>query len=127
MIEVLLVTEADWVQEAVNDALADSGVSVSTISDGRAVLKRVASDNPDLVVVDFQVGSMGGMAICKDLRLESGANRLARVPVLLLLDRAADKWMAKHSEADSWVNKPLDALSIRRAVEQLLPPIASVT
>ena len=120
MVEVLLASEAEWVVEAVVDALEDAHLRVSTVSDGRSVLARVAKDKPDLVIVDFQIGSMGGMAICKDLRLESGANRLERVPILLLLDRTADTFMAKHSEADSWITKPLDALRIRRSVDHLL-------
>ncbi len=120
MIEVLLATEANWVVETITEALEDSDISVSSISDGRAVLERVIKDKPDLVIVDLQIGSMGGMAVCKDLRLESGANRLERVPILLLLDRSADVFLAKHSEADAWLAKPLNALSIRREVERLL-------
>ena len=120
MIEVLLATEADWIVETITEALEDSDVRVSSVSDGRAVLARVVKDKPNLVIVDLQIGSMGGMAVCKDLRLESGANRLERVPILLLLDRSADVFLAKHSEADIWLVKPLNALSVRRAVEQLL-------
>ncbi len=120
MIEVLLATEADWIVETITEALEDSDVRVSSVSDGRAVLARVVKDKPNLVIVDLQIGSMGGMAVCKDLRLESGANRLERVPILLLLDRRADVFLAKHSEADIWLVKPLNALSVRRAVEQLL-------
>ena len=69
----------------------------------------VAEHLPDLAVIDLQIGNMGGMAACLDLRLEDGAGRLAHVPVLMLLDRQADVFLARRSGADGWLVKPLDA------------------
>lgn len=119
MTKVLLVTEAEWVVDAVTEALEEPGVNINTIDDGHTVRATVAADAPDAVIVDFQIGSMGGIAVCKDLRLESDMNRMARVPLLLLLDRRADEFLARHSDADAWLTKPLDAIRLRRAVDQL--------
>jgi DNA-binding response OmpR family regulator len=63
---------------------------------------------------------MGGMAACLNLRLEEGAGRLGHVPVLMLLDRRADVFLARRSEAEGWIIKPLDALRTRAAVRALL-------
>jgi hypothetical protein len=54
------------------------------------------------------------------LRLEEGAGRLARRPVLMLLDRRDDVFLARRCDADGWVLKPLDALRLRRAADALL-------
>jgi len=78
------------------------------------------NEAPDLVVVDLQMGSMGGMAVCMDLRLEESGGRAPHVPVLMLLDRRADVFLARRAGAEGWVIKPLDAMRINRAVVRLL-------
>ena len=80
----------------------------------------MAESTPDLVVLDLQIGNMGGIATCLHLRHEAGAGRLPEVPVLMLLDRQADVFLARRSDADGWVVKPLDAFSLRRAATAIL-------
>jgi DNA-binding response OmpR family regulator len=80
----------------------------------------VQSLDPDLVLLDLQIGNMGGMAACMSLRLEESVDKLPHVPVLMLLDRDVDAFLAKRSEADGWIVKPLDAFRLRRAATSLL-------
>jgi DNA-binding NarL/FixJ family response regulator len=63
---------------------------------------------------------MGGVAVCLDLRLEESAGRLPHVPVLMLLDRSADVFLAQRPGAEGWLIKPLDAIRLRRAVRTIL-------
>ena len=79
-----------------------------------------AADPPDLVVLDLQIGTMGGMAVTMDLRLEESGGRLPHVPVLMLLDRTADVFLARRAGAEGWLIKPLDSLRLRRAASTLL-------
>ena len=71
-------------------------------------------------VIDLQIGNMGGMATVLGLRLEEGAGRLPHIPVAMLLDRQADIFLARRSEADGWLVKPLDSLRLRKAASALL-------
>jgi DNA-binding response OmpR family regulator len=86
------------------------------LSNGREVAPAVAANTPDIAILDMQVGSMGGMAITMDLRLDQSSGALPKVPVLMLLDRVADVHMARRSGADGWTIKPLDSLRLRKAV-----------
>jgi DNA-binding NarL/FixJ family response regulator len=45
---------------------------------------------------------------------------LPHVPVIMLLDRRADVFLARRSGADGWLIKPLDPLRIKRAVAAVL-------
>ena len=63
---------------------------------------------------------MGGIAVALDLRLEADAGRLDPRPVLLVLDRRADVFMARRSGAEGWILKPLDPIRLRKAVAALL-------
>src|SRR5690349_6678733 len=80
----------------------------------------VAEFEPALVVLDLQIGNMGGMATCITLHQEAGAGRLPDVPVLMLLDREADIFLARRSDADGWLIKPIDAFRLRKAANALL-------
>ncbi len=119
MPRVLLATDADWVHEEVDAALAGDDIEVLRVADGRDVLPAVQETEPDLVVLDQQIGSMGAMAACLSLRLEESVDRLGHVPVLVLLDREADVFLASRSEADGWIVKPLDPFRLRRAATAL--------
>jgi DNA-binding response OmpR family regulator len=117
---VLLATDADRLHDEVDAALGDDTTTVHRVRSGREVVPAVKRLEPDLVVLDLQIGNMGGMATCLSLRSEEGAGRLDRRAVLMLLDRTADVFLARRADADGWLVKPLDAFRIRRAAEALL-------
>ena len=48
---------------------------------------------------------------------------VSHVPIVMLLDRTADVHLARRSGAESWLVKPIDALSIRRAVDRAINPV----
>ena len=120
MPHVLLATDADSVAEEVFAALVDDTTTVSRVRAGVDVRPAVTALEPDLVVLDLQIGNMGGVATSIDLRHEAGAGRLPDTRILLLLDRAVDVYLAQQADADGWLVKPLDAFRLRRAVEMTL-------
>ena len=124
MPDVLIATDAEWVETDIKAALSAPGVTFRVLNAGAKVRKAVAEKTPDLVVLDFQIGNMGGMATCLDLRLESGAGRLPRVPVLMLADREADSYLARQADADAFLIKPLNPLVVRRTANELMAAAA---
>ena len=119
MPEVLLATDADWIHDEVAAAL-DGDHTVRRVRQGAHVAAAVAERTPALVVLDLQIGNMGGMAACMELRLEAGAGRLPDVAVLILLDREADIFLAQRCDADGWLVKPIDAFRLRKAAAALI-------
>lgn len=117
---VLIATDAQWVVDEVVAALGSPSTSFQVVTNGRKVADVVAERTPDIAILDMQVGTMGGMAITMDLRLDASSGALPHVPVLMLLDRQVDEHMARRSGADGWVTKPIDALRLRRAVDGVL-------
>ena len=113
---ILLATDADWIVDEVTAALGGPDTTFTVCREGRVVAEVVADRVPDLAILDLQVGSMGGMAITMDLRLDESSGRGPHVPVIMLLDREADLFLAQRSGADGWLVKPLDALRLRRAM-----------
>ena len=87
---------------------------------GQHVTAAATSDPPDLAVLDMQIGNMGGIAVCMDLRLDETGGRLPHIKVLMLLDRTADLFLARRAGAEGWLVKPLDSLRVHWAANTLL-------
>jgi DNA-binding response OmpR family regulator len=117
---VLLATDADWIHEEVDAALAGDDIEVLRVREGVDVLPTVHELVPDLVVLDLQIGNMGGMAACMSLRLDESVDLLPHTRVLMLLDRDVDAFLANRAEADGWLVKPIDSFRLRRAATALL-------
>ncbi|MEC7828634.1 MAG: response regulator [Actinomycetota bacterium] len=120
MTTVLLASDADWLIEEVRSALSDPGTDVTVVRAGADVRNAVSTQSPELVILDLQIGNMGGMATCMDLQLEIGAGRITHVPILMLLDRSADVYLAQQAGAQGWLVKPLDSFRLKVASVKLL-------
>jgi DNA-binding response OmpR family regulator len=124
-VNVLLAADADWIAREVVAALGGPDTAFTVCTEGRDVAdvfaaKVAAGESFDLAVLDLQIGSMGGMAVTLALRQDESSGRLPRVPIVMLLDRVADVFLARRADADGWLVKPLDPLRLRRAVRAVL-------
>jgi DNA-binding response OmpR family regulator len=116
---ILVAAEASWIRDQVQTAFLEPGQRVVEVQRGQDVRDAVGEYDPSVVILDMQIGNMGGIAVALDLRLESGEGRLPHVPILLLLDREADKFLALRADVDGVLVKPIDAGRLRRAVKNL--------
>lgn len=123
---ILVVAEAPWIRNLVRSAFLRPGERVVEARRGQDARIAVAEHAPDVAFVDMQVGNMGGFAITIDLHLESGAGRIPSVPVILLLDRVADRFLARRADADVALVKPVTTADLRTAAEPYLTPAAAV-
>jgi DNA-binding response OmpR family regulator len=118
--DILVAADAEWLRNEVASVLSEPDTTVRGVTRGVDVTPAVAERVPDLVILDFQIGNMGGIAACLDLRLEESADRLPRVRVLMLLDRRADVFLARRADVDGWLVKPVNPIKLRKAVRELL-------
>lgn len=119
MTDILVVSDSSWVVNDVRSALTDSSFSIDVVADPRTAPAETAERQPDLVIIDLQVGSMGGMAVTRAVR-DSTLDGDSRPPVVLLLDRDADAFLAGRSGADGWLRKPFSADALRATIDGLL-------
>ncbi len=93
--------------------LAGPDLLIEEATNGPAAIARVQRGEVDLVVADLQIGAMGGMAITMELRNLESYGAAESLPVLMLLDRRPDVFLARRSGADGFVVKPLDPQRVR--------------
>ncbi|HET9609651.1 MAG TPA: response regulator [Acidimicrobiales bacterium] len=120
MRDVLIATDADWIFADVDAALSDEETRVVRVRRGRDVSAAARHVEPDLIVLDLQIGNMGGIATALNLEQEFDAGTTPEAPILLLLDRPADVPLARRWGVDGWLVKPLDSFRLRRAARALL-------
>src|SRR5579862_8861972 len=95
---VLLATDADWLYDEVEAALGGGDITVYRVRHGVDVLPALIEVDAELVILDLQIGNMGGMAACMAVRNEEGMGRIPITAVLMLLDRTADVFLAHRSD-----------------------------
>ncbi|MBN2624222.1 MAG: response regulator transcription factor [Acidimicrobiales bacterium] len=120
MSDVLIATDADWIFDDVDAALSDESTRVLRVRRGRDVSEAVRKVEPDLIVLDLQIGNMGGIATALNLEQEFEAGTTPEAPILLLLDRPADVPLVRRWDVDGWLVKPLSSFRLRRAARALM-------
>jgi CheY-like chemotaxis protein len=117
---ILVASDAPSVQREIVAVTDGPDVALQVVSSGPEVLEAVHLETPDLLVIDLQMGNMGAMAVTIELRLQESYGAADHIPVLMLLDRRPDVFLARRSGAEGFLIKPLDPLRLRRAVATLL-------
>ena len=117
---ILVASDLATLRREIEAVISGPDVEVRSVTSGPEVVSFVAEESPDLVIVDMQMGNMGGMAVTLELRLQESYDAIDHIPVLMLLDRRPDVFLARRSGAEGWLVKPLDPLRLRRAVTALL-------
>ena len=80
------------------------------------VLQTMDAGGVDLVILDGEATPSGGMGLCHQLK-----NEIKDCPpVLLLVARVADAWLATWSEADAITPYPVDPVRLPSAAAELL-------
>ena len=88
---------------------------------GPMVLKQVDGSRFDLLILDGEATPAGGMGVCRQLKDE-----IYRCPpILVIVGRPQDAWLATWSRADGVSGHPIDAIALAGVVTRLLGPAAA--
>lgn len=120
MPRVLVVADEPWVRNEVHATLTAPGFELLDHEESSTAARTAVTDDIDVLIVDLQVGSMGGMAITRSIREATGDENGPGLPVVLLLDRSADGFLAKRAGAAAWLTKPFTSHQLQTAVDSAI-------
>lgn len=103
----------DKVRMAVGPQVGDRDVIWTETATHEATIMQVDANRFDLLVLDGEAAKSGGMGIARQLKHEL----YECPPVLLLVGRVGDAWLATWSEAEAAVAHPLDPFEVKAAVD----------
>jgi two-component system alkaline phosphatase synthesis response regulator PhoP len=122
--KVLIVDDDPDLVEAVSTILESKGYAVSTAYGGVEGLKKAKTESPDLIVLDVMMPDKDGYAVCKELKADE---KYRAIPILLLTAVVSNipttkytHQMGMDTEADDYVDKPVEPQELVRRVEALL-------
>ena len=87
-----------------------------------ALIRRLDAGGVDLAILDGEAVPSGGMGIAKRMKNEI----YAAPPVLLLIGRPQDAWLATWSQAEAVIPHPIDPVLLAQAAAALLRPRVAV-
>jgi CheY-like chemotaxis protein len=99
------------VQQLIRMALEDEGYRVLTATDGAAV-PLSAEEQPDLLLLDFNMPGMDGAAVSQRLRSDAATAHIPIIGMTALAQRARNNGM----QVDAWLPKPFALQDLYRTV-----------
>jgi two-component system KDP operon response regulator KdpE len=113
---VLIVDDEEAIRRSLARALSVRNYQVQEAADGPDAVASAASAEPDLIVLDLNLPTMDGLAVCREIRARSA------VPILVLSVREeeADKVAALDLGADDYLTKPFGIDELLARVRALL-------
>lgn len=123
--QILLVEDDRPLAQGLQTALRKQGYSVNHVEGGEACLHVVATEAPDIIILDLGLPDMDGLKVLQKIR-----DKEASLPVLLLTarDTVDDKVTGLDSGADDYLAKPFEMtelLARLRVLERRLGTVKS--
>ncbi len=115
---ILLADDSVTAQNMGRRILADAGYEVVTVNNGSAALKKIAENNPDIIVLDVYMPGYGGLEVCQRVKQSPDT---ARIPVLLTVGKLEPfkPEEARRVGADAFIIKPFEATELLTALTKL--------
>jgi CheY-like chemotaxis protein len=102
--------------------LARRGHTLTTVSDGAAVVDMAARGGFDLILMDFQMPVLDGLSACRAIRAEEQASGRQRVPVIAMTASVLPEHRTASTEAgmDGFATKPVDWYALSHEIARVL-------
>jgi len=94
----------------------DLSLDVTEAATGQEAVALLDAGGVDLAILDGEAAPTGGMGLARQIKDEIDTPP----PVLLLVGRRDDAWLATWSRAEAVVAHPVDAVTLAEAVTSLL-------
>src|SRR5262245_49676579 len=120
MAHILVVDDEPEIVTLVARLLEDRGHRVSVGRDGQEALDLVASERPDVLVIDVELPKVSGMEVVKRLRTAAATSDLNIVMMTARYPTVADADRGLSVGADEYVVKPFLREVLVHNVERLI-------
>ncbi len=105
-------------REAMRMVLADEGFLVDQAANGSQALDLVASDRPDLVLLDLNIPGISGSDLLEALKASSATSG---IPVIVVTaEEEEGRRAAMRAGAEDYLAKPFSPRALVRLVERVL-------
>ena len=93
------------------------GYIVITLDEGSGVLPAIDAVQPDLLILDINIGDHDGRDICKQIKQN---HEYDHIPVVLFSALVKEKEMISGCQADGYIEKPISTPFFLQKIESLI-------
>jgi two-component system, OmpR family, response regulator len=113
---VLAIDDDPAMRKLIADYLAENDVRVTTVATGQEMLRVLAEEAIDAIVLDLRLAGEDGMDLARKVRAES------TIPIIMVTGRKeeADRVMGLELGADDYITKPFSLREFRSRVKAAL-------
>ena len=117
---ILLVDDTETVLMFEKMMLNGSGFRLRTARNGNEALSSVASNRPDLILMDIMMPELDGIETCRRLKGDPGTKD---IPVVMVTTKGESNMVERAFEAgcDDYITKPIDKMELIAKVNTHLP------
>jgi len=118
-VNILVVEDEPAIQELIAVNLEHAGHHVIRSKDAEGALDIVKDALPDLMLIDWMLPGMSGVALARQLRQDERTNQ---IPIILLTARSAeiDKVAGLEAGADDYITKPFSPRELLARIKAVL-------
>jgi CheY-like chemotaxis protein len=119
MNRILIADDNEANRELLEAYLAGMDCETEIAVDGQDTLEKVASFNPDLVLLDVMMPKLSGFEVCEKLKGDAATNRVM-VLMVTALSELGDIERAVAAGTDDFLSKPVNKVELIKRVENML-------
>jgi CheY-like chemotaxis protein len=99
--------------------LADLDLEIGVAVDGRETLDKVASFQPDLILLDVMMPKLSGFEVCKKIK-DDPATKGIMILMVTALNELGDIERAVQAGTDDFLSKPINKIELLKRVDNML-------
>ena len=117
--KVLIVDDEQAIREMIAGALELAHFSTIEAEDGLIAYQMVIDERPDIILLDWMLPSLNGIALAKRLKKESATQD---IPIILLTAKSEEenKVMGFDAGADDYITKPFSTRELISRIQAVL-------
>ena len=125
MTKIMIVEDEAGLVTLLKYNLEKQGYETCVAMDGKEVLAMAATENPDLILLDWMLPNVSGIDLCREIRR---SYELRNIPIIMLTARGdeADKIKGLSYGADDYMTKPYSIPELMARIVALLRRVVPV-
>jgi len=118
--KVLIVDDQPQMRALIRTALERLPVEMVEAADGKEAMKLIETEQPDLLLSDYQMPNWDGLTLCHQLRRRTDLKPIKTVLITGALMPADLLAAVNHKMVDAALAKPVDVQELQQLVKLLL-------
>ena len=117
--KILIVDDEPFNIDYLEQELEDLGYATVSARNGREALEKVATEAPDLILLDVMMPLMDGFTVCRILK-EDDETRLIPIVIMTALDGIDERIKGIEAGADDFLIKPVNQRELLARIQTAL-------